>query len=770
MPAAKANPSSPQRPPNPVSSPVAPGPAAAARNPTASFPQNSPAAATPSKAPPAPPQKKSAFPPTQIPAGPTTPFWKVLLALLVILGAGLLTYSNSFHGEFALDDLPAITDNRTIQFTDRNSVWNGWKAALHPPNEGQTVTNRPLVNLSFAANFRWNVNRGRDGLDPWGYHATNLAIHLLAGLALFGLIRRALELPKLRAFWPGESVSLALAATLLWMLHPLQTESVTYVAQRAESLMGLFFFITFYCFVRGSQRLAGLWLPLAVVSCFIGVFCKEVMITAPVMILLFDLIFIADKPRDAWFRRWPAYLMFLLAMAVQAIFAFFAGTRGGSAGFGTGLTWYDYAMAQFPAILHYLRLVVWPHPLVLYYGESEDQIRNNPGLNPAGILAMIAIIALVGLTIWLLWKRPRLGFLGAWFFIILAPSSSVIPITTEIAAEHRLYLPLAALAVLAALGLRVWLGRPFFWAVASLALALGAVTYARNLDYHNGLHLWQDSAAKRPDIARSHDNFGISLINAGRFQEAVQEFQTAIKLRPIYPDCENNLGNALASLGQNEEAAKHYLLAIPRLSRAVDRAEALYNLANAERSLAASQPNPMQDPRMQAALNHFLMAVQLNPNYAGAYHNIGSLLAEAGRYDDAIKYYLLALQAQPVFPQGEINLANTYVQSGHPAEALQHYQRAVQEEPGNALAHLRIGGLLFDSGNPQEALKEFALTAKLAPADSMAHFYYANCLAKLGLLDDALREFRTALARDSNLKAASDAINQLVLQGAKSAP
>ncbi len=766
MSAAKANqpPQSP-RPPKPASPPPA------SKNPTASFPPSTPAPRAATTNPPASPAKPSPPPATpKISLGPVTPWWKPVLAILVILGAGLLTYSNCFQGEFALDDLPAITDNHTIQFTDRTSVLKGWFASLFPPNEGQTVTDRPAVNLSFAANFRWNATHGGNGLDPWGYHATNLAIHLLAALALFGLIRRTFELPKLRVLWPGASVPLAGAATLLWMLHPLQTESVTYVAQRAESLMGLFYFTTFYCFVRGTQFRSWLWFPLAGLSCLIGVFCKEVTITAPVMILLFDIIFVAEKPRDAVVRRWPVYVAFLFAMALQTAMALIAGNRGGSAGFGTGLTWYDYAMAQFPNILHYLWLTVWPHPLVLYYGESEDQIQNNPGLMADSIPAMLVVMALVALTVWLLWKRPKLGFLAAWFFVILAPSSSVVPITTEIAAEHRVYLPLAALAVLAVVGLYSWLGRRGLWASLTLACALGAVTHARNLDYRNGLSLWEDTTGKRPDIARAHNNFGISLIGAGRYKEAVQEFFSAIKLRPFYPDCENNLGNALAQLGRNEEATVHYERAIRGLGRVGDRAQAYYNLANAERGIAEAQPNPTQDPHMQLALNHLLVATQLDPNYVGALHNIGSLLSENGRYDDAIKYYLQAIQVQPNFPQAEINLANTYNLAGRPADAIQHLQHATQEQPGNALAHLRLGGIYYDTGNYAGAAQEFGFTAQLVPADPKARFYLANALVKLGRREEAAREYQAALARDPSLTDAQAALNQLLQQGVKPAP
>ncbi|HTB62429.1 MAG TPA: tetratricopeptide repeat protein [Opitutales bacterium] len=719
--------------------------------------KSAPAAAktTVAVAPQSPPiseRSKAAPPPKPSQIAPAQSFnWWSLIAIIVIIAAGIATYFNSFAGEFALDDLPAITENRTVQGT--------WADALHPPNQGQTVTGRPLVNLSFAANFKWDTSHHGDGFGVWGYHCVNLTIHILAGLALFGLVRRTLELPKLRKRFAGESVPLALAAALLWLLHPLQTESVTYVSQRAESMMGMFFLITFYCFVRGTQRWPWLWFTLAVLSDLLGVFSKEVTITAPVLILLFDYIFVVEKPAaiTTILRRWPIYAGFLVAMGAQVWQALLTGNRGLSAGFGAGIGWGDYVQSQFPAITHYLLLTVWPHPLVLDYGgEPEHSL--------AIILPTAALIlALLAITGWLLWKRPMLGFVGVCFFVILAPSSSVIPISTEIAAEHRMYLPLAALAVLAVLGLRAWLGRSALWAALPLAAMLGIITHGRNLDYRSALNLWRDATAKHPDIARAHENYGIMLSNVGRLRESVQEFETALRLRPFYPDCENNLGNALGLLGEHVDAAKHYTLAIQGLLRDSDRAVAYYNLGNSEHEIAQASADPIHDPHMQEALNDYNAAIKLRPDYASAYHNLASILSEAKLYDAAINYYLQAIQRQPNFLQAEVNVANTYVLDGHPEDALPHYQRALQEYPNNPIAHYRYGTTLYDMGKFDDALDHFARAAQLAPTASDAHYYYGLTLAKLGHPAEAAKELQTALALKPDYVEARTALNELPL-------
>jgi len=213
------------------------------------------------------------------------------VALIVI--AGSLTYFNSVSNPFVLDDTGTIVDNEQIrQLGDLPSL-------LLPARE-TPVAGRPVANISFAINYAIG------GLDVASYHIVNIAVHLLCALLLFGLVRRALELPDRRAT-PGErSTNLAFAAALLWVVHPLGSEPVDYLTQRTESLMALFYLLTLYASVRAltSRRETG-WEIAAVVSCALGMGCKESMVTVPVVILLFDRIFVFSSFGEALRkRRW----------------------------------------------------------------------------------------------------------------------------------------------------------------------------------------------------------------------------------------------------------------------------------------------------------------------------------------------------------------------------------------------------------------------------------------------------------------------------------
>ena len=279
--------------------------------------------------------------------------WAVLGSSGLILLAGLAAYAGSFSGPLVFDDVGSIADNPTIRH-----LWP-IGPVLSPPAGGLTVSGRPVLNFTLA------LNHALGGTRVWGYHAGNLAIHLLAGLTLFGIARRTLRSR------PG----LALAIGLLWTVHPLQTESVTYLIQRAESLMSLFYLLTLYGFIRyaGSQPRAGRgWAGLSLVSCcLLGMATKEVMVSAPVVVFLYDRTFLSGTFRAAWQRRRAYYLglaatWILLAGLVIGAGEGAAAPRGLGAGDFLGGPFLP--DAWFEAVARYLRLAVWPHPLVFEYG------------------------------------------------------------------------------------------------------------------------------------------------------------------------------------------------------------------------------------------------------------------------------------------------------------------------------------------------------------------------------------------------------------------
>lgn len=639
----------------------------------------------------------------------------IFFAAALIVVAGALAYANSLHGPFVFDDPSSIVQNPTIR------DWSHLGRMLATPHAAVTVQGRPVLNLSLALNYALG------GTSVEGYHLLNLLIHLAAGLTLFGVVRRTLG-----EFWP------ALAVALLWVLHPLQTESVTYVIQRAESLMGLFYLLTLYGFIRYQAEGRQGWAALCVTSCFLGMGTKEVMVSAPLTVLLYDRIFVSGSFAEAWRRRRGLYCALASSWVLLAgLLALSGGNRGGAVGLGSGVSWWDYAQTQFLAVTRYLELTVWPHPLVFEYGtfwvEHFSEI----------FLPAVVVLALGGAAVWALWRGLAAGFLGWGFFAILAPTS-LMPGTTQMIVEHRMYLALAPVLVLAVWGARRLAARAgeraervFGIGVAGLAVGLGLLTWQRNQDYRDVETLWRRTLAERPRNVIAHTMLGQYYDAAGRTAEAQREFEAALAISPRFPVAQENLGEVLFRQGHIDDAIGHYREA---LASKPDYADAHANLgaafarehraAGAEAELRAAlalQPenatthynlaNVLADAgHRPEAIAAYREALRLDPQQAPAHFNLANTLADAGQPDAAIAEYQAALRLQPAYPQAEYNLGNVYIARHQLAEAATHYEAAVRLRPGFADARNNLGSTYLELGRLADAAAQYEAVLRLQPA------------------------------------------------------
>ena len=559
-------------------------------------------------------------------------------ALIVVAGVG--AYHNSFHGPFLFDDEPAIVDNPTIR-----GLWPVGPM-LHPPAQGQAVQRRPVVNVSLAVNYAIS------GLDVWSYHATNLVLHVLSALVLLGVVRRALESPRLQSRFGGQALGLSTAIAVVWTLHPLQTEAVTYVIQRTEILAGLFYLLTLYAVIRAAHSRAPYgWHAGAVAACLLAMGSKESAVSAPVVVLLYDRIFLSGSWREVVRKRWMLYAA--LAATWLAVLLMIPHGHEGSQIFGDSQARTQYALAQGEAIVRYLTLCFWPATLVVDYGfcPPQDAWRALPYLAAVG--------AMLAATLWAFRRRAELAFLGVWFFAILAPSSSIVPLPQQVAAEKRMYLPLAAVVTLTVTGAwtlwRVlanrWAGvRPQRWlkavpvvVLAAVAMGLGVRTLVRNEDYRTAEVLWRQTVESRPDNPRAHNDLGATLASAGRAEEAALHFQKAVQIKPDYAKAHYNWGNALRGQGRFEEAIAHYQEAV-RIQP--DYAEAHNNWGTALARLG----------QFEDAAKHFQEAVRIRPDYAEACNNWGTALARLGRFQAAAERFRDAVRLKPDLAAARDNL------------------------------------------------------------------------------------------------------------------
>ena len=639
----------------------------------------------------------------------------IRFAALALVACIVLVYANSLRAPFLFDDTGAVLNNPTIRH-----LWS--LDTFNPPADGSTTTGRPLVNFSFAINYALS------GEDVWSYHALNVAIHALAALTLMGIVRRTLSGPVLRGRFGAAAGSLAFLAALLWALHPLQTESVVCIAQRTESLVGLCYLLTLYGFIRATTPgvPARHWLAFSVAAGFAGMASKEVMVTVPLVVLLYDRTFVAGGFSAAWRQRRIYYVALAGAWLLLAVLVVRGGgARGAAAGFGLGVSWWSYLLQQCEAIRLYLKLSLWPHPLVLDYGTPVARSVVEVWWQGLGVLALLAG------TIWALVRKPALGFVGAYFFLILAPSSSFVPLVTQTMAEHRMYLPLAGVVGLVVVALHGWLGARAMWLLAAVAVACGVATVVRNRDYREAVVIWSDTVDKFPQNARAHNNLAWAWQAQGRPAEANTHFARAIELQPDYISAHYNWGVALLDQGRGIEAIAQFEAAV-RL--APNHADAHLNLGNAL----------MQLRRAGEAIPHYEDALRLRPA-ADVHYNLGVALMELDRSSEAAAHFRSALNQAPALPEAHYRLARLAEIAGQLAESERGYNEVLRLAPNHAGAHAKLGLLLARSDRLPAAIEHLRTAVRLAPTDADAHAYLGVALLLQGQPREAVACFEESL-------------------------
>ena len=585
-------------------------------------------------------------------------------ACILICVFGLLAYANSFLAPFVFDDSHTIVENPSIRRI--------WPDSLRPPAD-QALAGRPITNFTLALNYA--ISR----LGPWSYHVANLAIHIAAALLLFGITRRTLALLRMRAVFGRDASILALLCALAWMLHPVQTGSVTYACMRCESLMGMLFLAALYAAIRGWQSPKPIGWHLAAALAFtLGVGVKEVIIAAPLVIFLYPIVFMKEKPFQVLRKSPLLFGGFLPGILILAILV----AGGGSKNFlgKPPFSQWEYLVTQPLVIAHYIRLAFWPSSLCMDYRW------------PAFPLAQtwpyaLCILALLAGSAFGLYKKHPLGFAGAWFFLILAPTSSIMPLR-DVIYEYRMYLPLAAVIWLAVLGgywalQRLFGTRAGAWAACRAAgavglalavLVLAGLTFARNMDYKTVALIWADTAAKSPTNTRAYTNLGLALLKEGRWKESITASQKALALLPANPEAHINLANALSQIGKSDEAARHYQEAMrlcPEYQAPVHYDIGLLLAGKGELSSAAA---------------HFQMALKANPRHVNARLNLGNVYLLLGDTQKSIRLYKEVLAQAPDFADAHANLANALLRAGDRAQALAHLKTALALSPDNPTA------------------------------------------------------------------------------------
>jgi Flp pilus assembly protein TadD len=669
--------------------------------------------------------------------------------------AGALTYATSLFGPFIFDDFGNIVRNPQIR-----DVWN-WGQVFSPPMD-TGVAGRPLVQVSLAVNYALG------GLNVRGYHVVSIAFHLGCALLLFGLVRRTLDAIRL-SDWAGvKSVDLACAAAVLWVVHPLTSEVVDYLSQRTESMMALCYLSTMYASLRAfDARRPWRWLVPAVVACAAGMACKESMVTAPVMVVIFDRVFLFDTIGQAMRRRWRLYGALAATWLVLAALLL-SHTGISSGGFATAHTssW-NYLLNQSVIVTRYLRLAIWPSGLVFYYGWAR----------PLAFLDVwpdvLFLVLLVVATLLALARWPRAAFPALWVFVTLAPTSSFAPIAAEVGAERRMYVPLIGIVTLAVIGAAALRGRLIRSAgdqaqVASamqkspqalsldrvtvgaavvVAVVLSAVTIARTREYASALTMAQTVLARWP-TPNAEQLVGQELAATGQHEEAIRHLRRAV---PGFPPAHYFLGTELFAVGRVDEA-------MAELQAFVAEEPSLPPVRSARllmaRVFAARHERP-------AAIEQLHLVLATAPADGAAHALLADVLAEEHEFGDAIPHYQAVLAVRPGDPNAWTGLGVALVATGRGAEAISAFRQAAAVAPADAHARENLARALLEAGDAGGASEEAQRAVSLAPTDPAAHEMLGRVLASLGRTNDARREFERALALDPSYAPATDGLRRL---------
>ena len=488
--------------------------------------------------------------------------------------------------------------------------------------------------------------------------------------------------------------------------------------------MGMLYLLTLYCAIRGfssdrsdrsdkSDKSDRAWYSAAILACALGMGTKEVMATAPIMVLLYDYVFVSGSFKDALRKRWGLYAG--LAATWLIVGAFILSTIENVQADAAKVPAVQYALAQPGVILHYLRLAFRPHPLVMEYSwpRVDSALRVAPHA--------LVLAALFGGSVWGLWRRRWWGYAGAWFFVVLAPTSSVLSLGPHMAFEHRMYLPLAAVVAVAGIGtvrgVRQVLRHTRFRDIAAACVVVMAagvllpVTRARNRDYRDEERLWRENVRARPQSADAHVNLARAIAEKGRPSEAIPWFEAALRIEPGHVRGLYNWGKAVAGLGRHAEA------------------EALLR-----RSLEA------------------------DPKYSPAYLNLGLALAAQGKLDEAIEVYRTAVRADPRSAPAYNNLGMMHRRRGQSEEAVRAFRRATELAPGMAAAWNNLGIGLVACGRADDAIPNFVQAVKLDPGRASAYYNWGVALLELDRTDEARLRIKQAL----DAAPASEAIRRAV--------
>ncbi|MFQ5451811.1 MAG: tetratricopeptide repeat protein [Nitrospinaceae bacterium] len=672
---------------------------------------------------------------------------KKYLHVFVLTALIFLVYANTFLSSFHFDDIPSILEKPWIRGLDKI------------PQFLFSIWQRPLVILSF------NINYAISGFEVWSYHIFNILFHVGAALLVYRLTRLAREFlrrtRRAEASGPG---NLPFLAALLFALHPLSTQSVTYISSRSSILATIFYLATLILFYRGllkrtrteegardparagSRNLTGLADLLGSGVCLVlGFLSKQIIVSLPVMAFLFHFYFVAAMPFGRWLAGRIKWIVLVGAPpSVLMIYKQFWGGGIASAS-PEAYSPATYFLTQtFVIPWEYFRKLLFPINLNI----DPDFPIFSDWSQPSHWTGLLVI----GIYVWVwirLSRRPVMegeegtagrlasasgtdsrfpsrwaGFGMAWILITLLPTSSFVPLL-DVAVEHRTYLPMVGISILSAAllshliqSVRKGLGRTVFFRRHGTSLVVGAASLVlvffaagavkRNGVWINEVRLWSDAKNKSPRLVRPRNNLGEAYDKQREYDKAIAEFEGALRLNPNYFFALNNLGNVYGKKKEFDRAIDYFQKA---LAQKPDYAPAHYNLARALQLTG----HPSE------ALESYRRAIRFNPYFEEAFYNLANLALQSGLIDEAVENFNRFLKMRPGHARARFGLGNAYAMQGKFDLALAQFQKAVELDPGYVFPYINISNIQMQKGEVDAAIATLQKALERQPRTAGIH-------------------------------------------------
>ena len=607
-----------------------------------------------------------------------------LLALISLSMVGTLLYFNSIHNEFVFDDISLIVKSKSIGSLSKIPEILGMTS--------RPSGYRPIRQISYAIDYQFT------GLNPVGYHLSNILYHILAAYLVF-----------LITSFVSKDKRIAGVAALLFISHPIQTESVAYIAGRRDILSALFFFLGFYFFLKLRESPSKKYLFVIYLSYVLSLLSKEMGVTLPAILLLYDLL---RKPltrenetgppanqlqgffkrlKEILRRHWAFYLTLLV---IAILFTFHEAVlkhRSRQLGFYGG-TMSSNFLTVFNIWVFYIRMLILPLSLNAAHSFPISRSIFEPGT----LLPVSILLAIFALLIKLIKKKELYSFGGFWFFITLLPVSHIFP-HHELLAEHYLYLPSFGFSLMTGLLFsdlfqRVRWKPLIYLPLAGLVFFYAYQTIDRNQDWKNELTLWADTARKSPDNFRAKLNLGVSYMSRGEYDKAIQEFRTSIQIKGDNPTAYNNLGVIYLEKEDFDQAIAHFRKAISFQSR---YAEAHGNLANAL-AMKGSTDEAIEEEKR---------AISIDPKNLAYHFNLARLYEVKALWNEATMEYRETLRLDPKFFEARYQLGMIYTRLEKNKEAISEFEKAIELDPRSGKTYLMLAVNLMKGGDRENAAR-----------------------------------------------------------------